>query len=161
MFQIWPVFLPRQKNELILVSFLLKNLFHLLLVLESDLYKVYAVSPAFIKLLTLTIKCAKEHFIEWVCGDVLHKNNSVWVLALDVGMELINQKFRTFARNLGRYFDLSKLKFDFFNHRLQLLFKVGPGVEDVGLRLKPYDSSLFINKNLISVDKILQGAART
>ena len=76
-------------------------------------------------------------------------------------MELINQKFRTFARNLGHYFDLSKLKFDFFNHRLQLLFKVPLSLKDEGFRTKLYDSFLFIDKNLIGVDKILQGTAST
>ena len=118
-----------------------------MVVLEGDFDKIHAVPPTFIKLFTLTRECAQGHFIQWVRGDVLHKNNSAWKFVLDVDMELINQKFGAFARNLGCYFDLSELKFDFLHHGLQLLFKVRLVMKDEGLRMQPNDSSLFIEVN--------------
>ena len=118
-----------------------------MVVLEGDLDKIHAVPPTFIKLFTLTRECTQGHFIQWVCGDVLHKNNFAWKFVLDVDMELINQKFGAFARNLGGYFDLSELKFDFLHHGLQLLFKVRLVMKDEGLRMQPNDSSLFIEVN--------------
>ena len=45
-----------------------------------------AFSHAFIKRLTLTSECAQGNFIEWVSVDILRKNDSAWILVLELSM---------------------------------------------------------------------------
>ena len=91
----------------------------------------------------------------WAARDVLHKNNSACVFVLGLGTELINKKFGAFRRNLGCYFNLSEMKFVLLHHGLELIFKIRLDLKNARFSTKPDDSSLFIGKNLIDVDKIL------
>ena len=131
-----------------------------MVVLEGVPDILLAVLLAFSKRLTLKSECAQGNFIKLLGGDVLYKNNSTWILFLYVSIELIDKIFCTFGRNFGWYFFLPEHKFVFLYHALKLFFKVRFGVQEVWLRIKSDYSSLFINVNLIGVDKILQVSVR-
>jgi hypothetical protein len=102
------------------------------------------------------IKCAKRNFIEWERVDVFHKNNFVWKLALRVIIELVDQKSGMLGRNLGWYFYLSELEFVLLNHVKQLFLEIKLALKYLRLNTKLDRSSLFIDVNLIGVDKILK-----
>ena len=69
----------------------------------------------------------------WVSVDILHKNNSSWILVLELSMELINQKFSFLARNFVWDFYLHELKFVFLNQALYMVFKVRLDLKNAGL----------------------------
>jgi hypothetical protein len=82
-----------------------------MIIFEGHLDIVHAVSPAFIKHLTLMCEWAQRNFINLFRLDKLNKNISASEFALDESLKSIDQKLGTLSRNLVWYFYLSELQF--------------------------------------------------